>query len=319
MTKRKGIFDVNVNYIPTTNKEVKRNTLTIEQALNTVLRQLEVEGCRERTLHDYNTIVNYYLKQANSIYLDDITENTIRNWLLSMNVKNSTRLTRLKCFKAFLSRCFNNGWFNTKFWVNVKIKVDEPIKEGATDDDVNLLLSILDFTNYLDLRNACAILLMYKCGLRIGTISRMKESHIDFDNLELNLDGTVMKNHKGLILPIDEQIAYLLKILINQNNIIRNEYKESNDLLFITIKGTATNNSVTANAIQRQLRKYSIEYGIKNINPHALRRGFAKNLYDKSNNILLVSKALGHSDLAVTTKYLHSDLKTIANELKDYL
>ena len=321
VTKKKGIFDIHHEnqFIPSIKRNEKRNGLTFEQALNTVLRQLEVEGCRERTLHDYKLIANYYMKQSNVIYLEDITEGTIRDWLMSMDVKNSTRLTRLKCFKAFLSRCYDNGWFSTKFWRNIKIRVDEPIKEGATDKDVDLLLSVLQYDNFLDVRNVCAVLLMYRCGLRIGTIARMEESCVDFEKMQLNLDGKILKNHKGLIVPINEQMAYLLKVLIKQNEIIRNEYKENNNLLFITIKGKATNNSITSNSIQRQLRKYTLEFGIKNINPHALRRGFAKNLYNKSNNILLVSKALGHADLSVTTKYLHTDLQDISDELKDYL
>lgn len=321
VTKKKGIFEIQHEnqFIPSIKQNEKRNGLTVEQALKTVLRQLEVEGCRERTLHDYNLIVNYYIKQSNVIYLEDITESTVRNWLMSMDVKNSTRLTRLKCFKAFLSRCYDNGWFSNKWWRNIKIRVDEPIKEGATDKDVDMLLSVLQYNNFLDLRNICAVLLMYRCGLRIGTIARMEESCVDFEKMQLNLDGKLLKNHKGLIVPINEQMAYLLKVLIKQNEIIRNEYKENNNLLFITIKGRATNNSITSNSIQRQLRKYTLEYGIKNINPHALRRGFAKNLYNKSNNILLVSKALSHSDLSITTKYLHTDLQKISDELKDYL
>lgn len=252
MTKRKGIFDVDYNnpFIPNVKREEKRNSLTVEQALNTVLRQMEVEGCRERTLFDYNVIVNSFLKQSNVIYLEDITENTIRDWLMAMDVKNSTRLTRLKCFKAFLSRCYDNGWFARKFWRTIKIRVDEPIKEGATDEDVNLILSILDYNNWIDLRNANAILLMYRCGLRIGTISRMREEHVDFEKMQLNLDGELMKNHKGLILPIDEQMSFLLQALIKQNRLIRKEYKENNDLLFITQKGKATNNSITSNSIQ---------------------------------------------------------------------
>lgn len=69
---------------------------------------------------------------------------------------------------------------------------------------------------------------MYRCGVRIGTIARMKESNVDFEKLQLNLDGELMKNHKGLILPIDEQMAYLLNILMKQNEMIRKEYKEEN-------------------------------------------------------------------------------------------
>ncbi len=81
-----------------------------------------------------------------------------------MNVKNTTKLTLLKYFKAFLGRCFDNGWFSNKFWRSVNIKVDIEIREEATDADVNLLLSVLDYTKFLDLRNATAILLMYRCG-----------------------------------------------------------------------------------------------------------------------------------------------------------
>lgn len=325
VTKRKGIFDVQIDnpFIPkvTTKPKIeKRDGIKIETALNTVIRQLKAGGCRERTIYDYELIVNYFIRDTGIEYLEDITSDSIFSWIYEMDVKPQTKLTRLKCFKAFLGRCFDNGWFKNKFWRNVNIKVNQEIKEGATDDDVNLLLSVLDFNNWLDLRNGVAVLIMYRCGLRLGTIAKMRECHVDFENLQLVLDGEVMKNHKGLILPIDEQLAYLLQVLIQQNQRIREEYKKDNDYLFITVKGNPTNNSITSNSIQKQLRKYTLKYGIKNINPHALRRGFAKNLYDKSNgDILLVSKALGHNDLSVTTKYLHVDLDETARKLRDFL
>lgn len=321
MSKKKGIFDVQIDrkYTPKIKQVVKRDGIKVDSALNTIIRQLEVSGARERTIYDYQTIVGYFIRDTGIEYLEDITDILIYEWLGQMEVANSTRLTRLKCFKAFLSRCYDNGWFTNKFWRSVNIKVDEEIKEGATDEDVNLLLSVLDYTKYLDVRNACAVLLMYKCGLRLGTIARMSESHVDLVNLRLVLDGKLIKNRKGLILPIDDQMAYLLNVLMQQNELIRNEYKKYNDFLFITIKGEGTTNSITSNAIQRQLRKYTVKFGIQNINPHALRRGFAKNLYDKSNNLLLVSKALGHNDLSVTTKYLHTDLDEVADQLKDFL
>ncbi|WP_391202298.1 tyrosine-type recombinase/integrase [Psychrobacillus sp. L4] len=131
-----------------------------------------------------------------------------------MNVKNTTKLTRLKCFKAFLVRYFDNGWLTNKFWRSENIKVDTEIKVGATDEDVNLLLSVLDYIKFLDLRNATAVLLMYRCGLRIGTIARMNEKQIDFVYQRLQLDGEVMKNHNGSILHVDEQMLYLLQIIV---------------------------------------------------------------------------------------------------------
>jgi len=321
MTKKKGIFEVNINnpFLPTKQETKKRNDMKIETALSSVIRQMEVGGSRERTIHDYRTIVYYFIRDTGILYLQDITSDSIYKWLDGMSVKNTTKLTRLKCFKAFLGRCFDNGWLSHKFWRNVNIKVDYVIKEGATDKDVQMLMSVLDYTNFLDLRNGTAVLLAYTCGLRIGTISRMRESHIDLESKMLFLDGEVMKNRQGLILPLSDQLVYLLGILIKQNEIIRREYKKDNDYVFITIKGNPTKDNLTSNSIQRQLRKYTLQFGINNITFHALRRGFARNLYNKSNDILLVSKALSHNDLSVTTKYLHAEMNDVADKLKDYL
>ena len=60
-------------------------------------------------------------------------------------------------------------------------------------------------------------------------------------------------------------------------------------------------------------------FGLENINAHAIRRAYAKRFYDKGASIALISKALGHSDLAVTTQYLDLSVEEVANELKSFL
>ena len=160
---------------------------------------------------------------------------------------------------------------------------------------------------------------LYKTGVRINTLGQIKECHIDFANGMLNLEGSIMKNHKSLNLPIDDQLIELFRVLIEQNEKIRKYYKQDNDLLFITQRGTTINTSSTNNAISKQLSKYSKHYDLPNINPHAIRRAYAKSLYDKGANIALISKALGHSNLAVTTQYLDLEVDEVAENLRDYL
>lgn len=103
MTKRKGIFDTDfkVSEIQVNSQINKRKDITIEQAKNVILRQLEAGGCRERTLYDYDKIVCNFILDTGIVYLADISNNAIYKWLEGMNVKNSTKLTRLKCFKPF--------------------------------------------------------------------------------------------------------------------------------------------------------------------------------------------------------------------------
>jgi integrase len=236
-----------------------------------------------------------------------------------MEVSNQTKLIRLKCLKAFLSRCFSNGWIDTQFWRPITIRVDSNIKEGATEREIRALLSLLDLGDFVQLRDATAALLMFKTGIRINTIVHLENRHIDFTEKLLRLDGAIMKNHDQLLLPFDDTLHRLLSVLLRQNDAIRREYGSQNKYVFITKKGGVISNSPTHNNIQKRLNKYSKEFGLRNINPHALRRGFAKSLLNKGANIAEISKALGHSNLAVTTQYLHLDKEEVAENLRKYL
>lgn len=334
MTKRKGIFDVNVDVRKilegrsTTSKEapqaikqtkVLSGSILISDALDVITRQMKVSGNRIRTINDYVIHVEHFKSVTNVQLVTDITADTIYNWLNSMNVSNQTKLTRLKCLKAFLSRCFDNRWIKMKFWKSINIKVDQKVKEGATDHEINVLLSVLNLGNFIQLRDAVAVLSMYKTGIRINTLAQLEECHIDFRNSLLNLDGSIMKNHQQIKLPLNDFLIELLQVLIKQNAVIRREYAKKNNLLFITKYGDVISTSPTHNNIQKRLNKYAKMYGLNNINPHALRRGFAKSLLDKGANVAVISKALGHSDISVTTKYLHLDVDEVMNNLRSYL
>lgn len=323
MGRKKGVFAI--NNVEVSNNEkmsvgVKRDSLTIEQALTTVIQQMKVSGNRERTIHDYQYIFNQFVITNNLLYVEDINAETIYNYLDSLNVSNQTKLIRLKSIKAVLGKFYNNGWFNNRFWSFIQIKIDKHVKKGAKESDIGILLSLLDKNTFIGFRDTVAILTLFKTGVRIRTLGEIRERHIDFDNLFLNLDGSIIKNHNFLKLPIDKELADLLKILINQNKLIREFYNVENSNVFITQNGLPINDSKSsANAITKQLHKYSVRYGLENINPHSIRRGYAKNLLDKGANIALISKALGHSDLAVTTQYLDLDTDEVANNLRGFL
>jgi len=162
-----------------------------------------------------------------------------------------------------------------------------------------------------------AILTMYKTGIRIYTLGQLEEKHIDFENKVLVLNGAILKNHQLLKLPIDDQLIQLYRILINQNTKVREYYGESNTNIFITIKRTSLNTKSVNSAISKQLTKYARRFGLENINENAIRRAYAKNLLDNGASIALISKALGHSDLTVTTQYLDLDVEEVAYNLRE--
>lgn len=291
----------------------------LDSVMEIIIQQLKISGYRERTIIDYIRYMTLFRKITNVEYLEEITSDKIYQWLDSMNVSNQTKLTRLKCLKAILGKCFNNGWISIKFWHDINVKVDKKVKKGAKKDDVMVLLSLLDLNTFIGLRDAVAVLTLYRTGVRINTLGQLQERHIDFENKLLCMDGTILKNHKILKLPLDDELLHLLKVLIKQNNKIREYYGQKNTYLFISRRGTSVNTKSTNNGISKQLNKYSRKYGLNNINPHALRRGYAKGLLDKGANLALISKALGHSNLAVTTQYLDLDVEEVADNLREFL
>lgn len=325
MTKKKSAYkvDVDLSDVFAVERDSKRPTerkgMTIAQALDVVVKQMQAAGLRERTISDYIIHVSHFGQVTGELTLNELKVDHIYAWLSTMKVSNSTKLIRLKCLKAFLGRCFKNGWLTRNFWDNVKIKADTPIKEGATDREIRTLLSLLDLTDFVQLRDAAAILTMYQTGLRVGTVVQLENKHVDVDAKMFKIDGEIVKNHEAIHLPFDDVLARLIAVLLRQNDAVRREHNVRNELLFITMHGGPIATSPTNNNIQKRLNKYARMYGLRNINPHALRRGFAKNLLKKGADLPLISKALGHSDLAVTTRYLHLDREEVAENLRKYL
>ncbi|MGD6816773.1 hypothetical protein ACQCVE_06775 [Metabacillus sp. 113a] len=123
MTKKKGLFEVSENIkgilagLPGSDSDTpkivdkpkepsdkERGFISILEALEIVTRQMEVSGYRSRTISDYIIHVEHFQGITKVKNVADITGDAIYCWLDSMGVSNQTKLTRLKCLKAFLSR-----------------------------------------------------------------------------------------------------------------------------------------------------------------------------------------------------------------------
>ncbi|MFJ8512437.1 tyrosine-type recombinase/integrase [Lysinibacillus xylanilyticus] len=307
-------------YIPIVNDKSIGN-ITIHHALLVLNQQMKLNGLRNRTIDDYNYQFKRFAEMVKVEYLHEINAEKIYEYLsLLGDIKDISKLNRLKTLTAILGRCYDNGWIKAKYWKNIKIKVDKTIKKPSEESELSILLSLLDKTTYAGFRDSVAVLLLYKTGIRIKTLGLLEEKHLDFNNQTLVLTGDIMKSHRALKLPMDDDMCSLLYQLIEVNREIRREYKQKNTYIFLTTHATPINDTVSpANLISKNLWKYSKLYGLKNINAHSIRRLYAQNLIKRGANINLVSHALGHDSLHTTSRYLYLDEETVAENLRDYL
>lgn len=302
-------------------EDINNRSITIEQAMKILNQQWKLSGLRPRTVQSYNYNFDRFVEVTKVEYLHQINSQKIYDFLASLeDVKDSSLYGVLKQIKAVLSKCADNGWYESPFWKNVKIKVNKTVKEAATEQEITLLLSLLDKSTYSGLRDSIAIILLVKTGIRIKTLGELRESNIDFENQLLKLQGDIMKSHKPLFIPLSNDMCILLKELIAVNEKIRREHKQKNNYIFLSNVGVPISNTVSpSNLIAKNLWVYSKKWGLKNVNAHSLRRLFAQNLIKRGADINLVSHALAHSDLTTTSIYLGLNPTTVAKSLREYI
>ena len=325
MTKKKSAFIVeddlsNLFGEVEQPSELSNDDLTIEEALEQVVNQMELSGLRPRTILDYRRYVAALAETCNIRMLNEINAQSIYAYLTSLNVANSTKLIRLKCIKAFLERCLGNGWIERPYWRDINIKVSTPVKKETSERDILYVLSSLDLSDFMQLRDAATILIIYQTGIRVRTAALLRESYVNFIELSIRIPGEDVKNHDSLVLPIDKRLASILSALIAQNEKVRRFNGVNNDYLFITKTGDNCLKTPTNNNLARRLNVYRKRFNLENFSAHAIRRAFAKSVYLRSGrDLALVSKALGHSDFAVTSRYLNLSSDEVAEELRKYL
>ena len=63
---------------------------------------MEISGNRPRTIRDYKTYVEHFMRITKTRVLEEFGVEHIYTWFETMDVGNQTKLTRLKCLKALL-------------------------------------------------------------------------------------------------------------------------------------------------------------------------------------------------------------------------
>jgi len=75
---------------------------------------------------------------------------------------------------------------------------------------------------------------------------------------------------------------------------------------FLAIERTG---QVSKSYINRLIKEAASKIGLeKDVAAHVLRHSFSTNLLEKGAPITVIQKLLGHSNLAVTSRYLHQDM-----------
>jgi site-specific recombinase XerD len=181
--------------------------------------------------------------------------------------------------------------------------VDNPCKgktyppETLTESEVHGLIKSCSRRAPTGRRNAAAIVLMYRSGLRVGEVLALKPKDVDVDSGVVRvLHG---KGDRSRVVAIDPgSMAIIVRWM---------EWRSRHGIrppspLICTLRGRYVGQHYIRQMLGRMRTRAGIE---KRVHPHGLRHTFAAELAAEGTPINVIQRALGHSNAATTGRYLN--------------
>lgn len=169
---------------------------------------------------------------------------------------------------------------------------DKPYPARALSrEDVDRILKGMSRTAPTGLRNRLTVMLMHRCGLRIGETLGITVGELDAERGEVRVMG---KGHKSRLVGVPDDVltAYAAWMRVRPR---------AGGPLICTLQG----NPVSGQYVRAMLARTARKAGVSGrVNPHSLRHTFAMELLREGVELPKLQQALGHSSLASTGEYL---------------
>lgn len=200
----------------------------------------------------------------------------------------------LRAFGAWLAdtgRCAQNPARNIKVR-----RVSGASPDHLTDAEVRRLLKTVRQTDTATARrDRVWIEVLLWTGIRVGELASLDIADIDLDDKHMRVrvkGGAVVS--KFLRTDLRGLLSRHIKAVKKQGG--------QDGALWLSNQGTR----LTVRQIERQCGAWLSAAGIaKRLGPHGLRHTFATSLYERTGDVLLVQRALGHANIETTKRYTH--------------
>lgn len=178
-------------------------------------------------------------------------------------------------------------------------KLDKPLPVVLNRYQVAALLETPRDCDPMHLRDRAILETLYACGLRIGEAIRLNLKDVDFTGRSVRVMG---KGSKERLIPLGKVAATAIQQYLAELRPKLDKLKKPN--LFLSVNGRPMVHSVMWEMVNKAGKRAGITQHVK---PHTLRHCFATHLVGGGANLRVVQELLGHSDIAATQVYVHTD------------
>ena len=255
----------------------------------------------------YKTYLELFFKHFSVVTVKDIGKLKAKDFVEfrdSVNGGVTTKNLAVTIIKVFMSFLSERKYITNMEEIRIVRRLKQPkrVTRILTDDEKKHLISS---AKYLDVKTIIAMMIYN--GLRRDEIVKLKKSDYRDGKILINGKGNRQRRMKVFPMVRDLLDQYLAK------------RKDDCDFLFVahrSIGGVV--HGISGQAVWNQVRSTCERADIdpKMVHPHLLRHGFASGLINSGANTILVRDLMGHSSVATTELYAHSQ-SSVLDDLID--
>jgi integrase/recombinase XerD len=259
----------------------------------------------ERYTRDMTFIRKYLEEKANGpVFVDEITEQDLEDFMLYLKDERdfapNSRSRYFYTLRSFYKYAEKKDLVEKDIAARMDpIRLPQKERVYLSEEEVMKVAEAIDI--YII---KLIVIFLYNTGLRISECRDLKIEDVDLESKIIYvIEG---KNRKDRVVPINDNLHKLLKDYIENHR----DAPESNYFFSTRQSGSG---SISYPHISFTLREAAAKAGIKKqVTCHILRHSFASALVQKKVGIVEISKLLGHSNLAATSVYTHTNIDALS-------
>ena len=281
--------------------------MNLSTAISQFLTRLEADGKSPHTLSCYGRDLGLLLAFAGDIEASALDADLLARFLLSTTVttthtgapRGEASLGRIKaCLRSFGRYVANVGATgrDPAVWIKIK-RHDREAPSFLTPQEVKVLVkAVATHKGETADRDLMMLRVLLGTGIRLAELVGLDIGDIHLDQKQLRIRRA--KGGKPQVRFLNTELRGVLRKYIQR----RRKMLSETDALFLSNR----NQRISARQVQERMGLWLSWAGLDGkITVHGLRHTFATLLYGRTKNLLLVSKALGHAQVATTQVYAH--------------
>lgn len=211
-----------------------------------------------------------------------------------------------------------------KYLLEDEIREDNPAKllespklglylpDTLEQEEINRLVSVVDRSSPLGIRNHCIIEVLYGCGLRVSELVNLRISNINFNENFIKVEG---KGDKIRLVPVADYTLNLISDYIQNTRSQGKIAPKFEDFLFLNNRGKSLTRVMIFTFIKEYAQKADIR---KSISPHTFRHSYATHLLRNGADLRFIQDMLGHSSITTTEIYTHLETEELRETILKY-